>query len=109
MEPLYAARTAIVVREQSFRSLRAGMAVVYRSRANRYVAHLLVEELAGGWLASGLNNPTPDDELVTPANFVGVVLAAYAAEDTMFRARMAAALASKGGVDRSPRLAAGRD
>eukprot|EP01034_Spumella_vulgaris_P006642 gene6642-8448_t len=46
MEPLYASGTAIVVREQHFRTLRAGMAVVYRNRANRYVAHLLVEEMA---------------------------------------------------------------
>ena len=106
MEPLYAHGTAIVVREQSFRTLRRGMAVVYRNQANRYVAHLLVEEVAAGWIASGLNNPAPDDELVTTANFVGVVQAAYAATDTKFRADIAAGLASKHGVDRSPRLAA---
>jgi hypothetical protein len=109
MEPLYAARTAIVVREQSFRTLRPGMAVVYRNRANRYVAHFLLEELAGGWMACGLSNPTPDEELVTRANFVGVVQAAFAADDTMFRARIAAGGSSKTGVDRSPLLAAGRD
>jgi len=109
MEPLYAARTAIVVREQSFRTLRPGMAVVYRNRANRYVAHLLVEELAGGWVASGLSNPTSDDELVTHANFVGIVQAAFAADDTMLRARIAAGGSSKVGGDRGPLLAAGRD
>jgi signal peptidase I len=109
MEPLYASGTAIVVREQNFRTLRAGMAVVYRNRANRYVAHLLVEELAAGWIASGLNNPAPDPELVTAHNFVGVVQAAYAAADTKFRAEIAAELASKHGVDRRAQWVVVRD
>ena len=109
MEPLYASGTAIVVREQSFRTLRPGMAVVYRSRANRYVAHLLVEEMATGWIVSGLNNPAPDEELVTAHNFVGVVQAAYASADTKFRAEIAAGLASKHGVDRRAQWVVVRD
>lgn len=106
MEPLYASGTAILVREQSFRTLRAGMAVVYRSRSNRYVAHLLVEEMAAGWIASGLNNAEADEELVTARNFVGVVQAAYASADTQFRSEIAAGLVSKYGVDRRAQMVA---
>jgi hypothetical protein len=105
MEPLYPSGTAIVVREQSYRTLRAGMAVVYRNENNLYVAHMLVEELAAGWIATGLNNAKPDDELVTAENFVGVVQAAYASTDTHFRAEIAARLAHEHGIDRSARVA----
>jgi signal peptidase I len=105
MEPLYPSGTAIVVREQSYRTLRAGMAVVFRNENNLYVAHMLVEELAAGWIATGLNNAKPDDELVTAENFVGVVQAAYASTDTHFRAEIAARLAHEHGFDRSARVA----
>ena len=78
MEPIYVSGTAIVVREQSYRLLRAGQVVVYRNGGGYFVAHILVEELAGGWIAMGLNNARPDGELVTAGNFVGLVVAAYA-------------------------------
>ncbi len=78
MRPLYPDRTAIVVREQSFNRLRPGMIVVYRNPDGRYIAHALVEELRKGWIAIGLNNAEPDDELVTKDNYVGVITAAFA-------------------------------
>ncbi len=105
MAPLYAHGTAIVVREQSFRTLRPGLPVVYRHRRGHYVAHSLVEFRRGGWVACGINNPEPDDELVTEQNFVGVIKAAYASADTPFRTALAAQLPLHDEVDRSTRTA----
>jgi hypothetical protein len=105
MEPMYGSGTAIVVHEQSFQSLRPGMPVVYRNRRGYYVAHMIVEPIRGGWLAIGLNNAKPDDELVTKDNYVGVIQAAFAAADTPFRADLAARVALKAGIDRSAKMA----
>lgn len=104
MEPMYASGTAIVVREQSYLSLRAGMPVVYRNRRGHYVAHMIVQPVRGGWLAIGVNNAKPDNELVTRGNYVGVIQAAYAAADTSFRADIAARVALKDGIDRSAQM-----
>ncbi len=107
MEPVYASGTAIVVREQSFRLLRAGQAVVYRNVRGRFVAHILVEESPDGWVVAGLNNGGPDRELVTAKNFMGVVLAAYAsAKVTPTAAELAARQAIKDGVADGARTAA---
>ncbi len=77
MEPAYPQGTALVVQEHSYRTLRPGMSVVYRNTEGFYVAHMVLERLPKGWLAMGLNSVDPDDELVTPRNFVGVVTAAF--------------------------------
>ena len=90
MEPMYMSGTAVVVHEQSYRTLRPGMLVIYRSSGGKYVAHMLLKELRGGWLAIGVNNRMPDHELVTRRNFVGVVQAAFASADTLLRAAAAA-------------------
>jgi hypothetical protein len=95
MEPLYASGTAIVVREQSFLMLRTGQIVVYRNARGRFVAHLLVQESAGGWSVMGLNNTEPDDEQVTANNYVGVVLAAYASAKMPSAAELATRQAIK--------------
>jgi hypothetical protein len=105
MAPLYASGTAIVVREQSYLTLRPGMPVVYRHSRGHYVAHALLESRRDGWVACGINNPEPDDELVTEQNFVGVIKAAYASADTPFRTELAARLALHDEVDRSTRTA----
>jgi hypothetical protein len=105
MEPMYVSGTAIVVHEQSFHTLSAGLPVVYRNRRGHYVAHMIVEPIRGGWLAIGLNNAKPDDELVTKDNYVGVIQAAFAAADTPFRADLAARVALKAGIDRSAKMA----
>lgn len=78
MEPMYPSETAVVVHECSFRTLEIGMPVVYRNGRGFYVAHMLVGDVPGGWLAIGVNNTEPDDDLVTGKNFVGVITAAYA-------------------------------
>lgn len=105
MAPLYANGTAVVVREQSYITLRPGMPVVYRHRRGHYVAHALLEYRRGGWVARGVNNPEPDDELVTAENFVGVIKAAYASADTPFRAELAGRLALHAEADRKTRTA----
>ncbi|MBC7367739.1 MAG: S24/S26 family peptidase [Undibacterium sp.] len=105
MEPMYVSGTAIVVHEQAYTTLRTGMPVVYRNSRGFYVAHMLVEEMRDGWLAIGVNNAEPDQELVTRNNFVGVIQAAYAASDTPFRADVAARVALKDGIDRSAKMA----
>lgn len=105
MAPLYASGTAIVVREQSYVTLRPGMPVVYRHRRGHYVAHALLEFRRGGWVACGINNPDPDDELVTEQNFVGVIKAAYASFDTPFRTELAAQFALRSEAERSTRTA----
>ena len=95
MEPVYLGGTAIVVHPCSYRTLRAGMAVVYTNRRGHYVAHMLVEEMPKGWFAIGLNNAEPDDDLVTAGNLVGVVKSAYAATDSPFRQDIAARIAMR--------------
>ena len=75
-KPPYAGGTAIVVRERSDRTLRAGMAVVYRNERKFCVAHRLVDNPAAGRIATGLNNARPDRELVLAENSIGAVQAA---------------------------------
>jgi len=90
MEPIYLGGTAVVVRPCSYRLLRTGMAIVYVNRHSFYVAHMLVEQTPAGWLAIGLNNKEPDDDLVTPENLVGVIKQAFTANDAAFRPDLAA-------------------
>ncbi len=105
MEPMDVSGTAIVMHEQGFDTLRVGMPVVYRNSRGFYVAHMRVEEMRGGWRASGVNTEEPDEELVMRNNFVGVIQAAYAAADTPFRADVAARVALKDGIARSAKVA----
>ena len=89
MEPLYVSGTAIVTLPCAFHQLRAGMTVVYVNRSGRGVAHVLINEMPGGWIAQGVNNRTEDDDLVTADNLVGVVAQAYASADTATRRGLA--------------------
>jgi hypothetical protein len=93
MEPVYVAGTAVVVHPTAFHMLRQGQAVVYTNRRGAHVAHMLVEQRAEGWVATGLNNAEPDAALVTAHNLVGVIRHAFVAEDTVFRPDIAAQLA----------------
>lgn len=72
------------------------MTVVYVSRRGSRVAHTVVGETRGGYLLQGVNNDEEDEELLTPANYIGVVVDAYASADTTFRADLAQRLAAKG-------------
>ncbi len=95
MEPLYVSGTAIVVLPCEFNQLRAGMTVVYVGHTGRGVAHVLINEMPKGWIAQGVNNRQEDEDLVTPANLVGVVTQAYASADTPLRREIASRTAQK--------------
>lgn len=79
MHPLYPTGTLLVLRPVRYDELRRGQTVVYRSRAGRPVAHVLVTRTRDGWRARGLNNRRHDFEPVHAGNLLGVVVAAYAA------------------------------
>lgn len=95
MLPLYARGTALLVAEHDYKKLKKGMTAVYVNRAGRRVAHCIVGEIRGGYLVQGLNNAEEDEELVTPDNFLGVVVAAYASSTTDYRTAMLEKLAPK--------------
>jgi hypothetical protein len=75
MAPVYGDGTVLVVRPIAFDQLHEGMTVVYLNSQGRRIAHRLLRREEQGWRARGLNNATPDDELVTPQNLIGVVYA----------------------------------
>lgn len=98
MEPLYATNTAIVVREIAYDDIKKGMTVVYLKSSGVRVCHSVVGETAGGYLVQGVNNDEEDAELVTPDNFIGVIVQAYASADTAFRTDTEKRLVAKGKV-----------
>jgi hypothetical protein len=100
MEPVYLSGTAIVVHPTVYCALRPGQAVVYINRRGFHVAHMLVEKLAKGWVAVGLNNNSEDDDLVTSDNLVGTIKSAYIASDTNFRPDVASRIALRDAVSR---------
>lgn len=81
MSPHFGASTAVVVAPLDFTVLRRGMTVVYRTTRGRLVAHALIAKMPQGWVAQGLGNAFEDDDLVTTANLVGVVVAAYSGDE----------------------------
>lgn len=89
MTPLYVSGTAIVAVPCDYHQLQVGMTVVYVNRNGRGVAHVLVNEMPGGWIAQGVNNRSEDADLVTAGNLVGVVTQAYASADTPMRRAIA--------------------
>lgn len=89
MEPVYASGTAIVVMPCDYHLLRPGMSVVYVNQDGRGIAHALVRETRGGWVAQGVSNPECDPDLVTARNLVGVITQAYASSDTPLRRELA--------------------
>jgi hypothetical protein len=95
MEPLFATHTAIVVNPCDFSELRKGMMILYRDGDGWGVAHVLVEQVDGGWTAQGVNCAEEDPTLVTPENIVGVVTHAYAAAEPEGRKAMVASLRAK--------------
>lgn len=98
MEPLYATNTAIVIQQIDYEHIKKGMTVVYRKSTGVRVCHSVVGETTGGYLVQGVNNDVEDAELVTPDNFMGVIVEAYASADTTFRADTEKRLAAKGKV-----------
>jgi hypothetical protein len=82
MQPLYASGTAIVVTPVDFSKLRKGMQVLYVNHDGFGVAHVLVGDLPGGWIAQGVGNKDEDPDIVTPRNLVGVITQVYASVTT---------------------------
>lgn len=91
MEPIYAPQTAIVVKEVSYNEIKKGMTVVYRKSNGRYVAHSVIGEDARGYIVQGVNNDEPDEVSVNERNLVGVIAAAYSANQGGLHAMLAQA------------------
>ncbi len=81
MEPLYCDNTLLVVHPKPFDQLERGMSVVFRTKDNRSVTHVLVAKSKDGWRTTGLNNRRYDAIPVTAQNLQGVVVAAYTVVD----------------------------
>lgn len=98
MEPISTTR---YLHEQHFRTLRAGMPVVYGHCPRFCVAHQLIEERVVGWPGTGFNRREPDGTLATSIN-PGVITAAFVSADTPSRADATScdALLTKGKVGR---------
>ena len=77
MHPLYGPGTILVMRKPPYGELKRGQTVLYRTKEQKVVAHLLVAKVRDGWRVQGLNNSTHDMEPLSPDNFVGVVIAAF--------------------------------
>ena len=77
MQPLYTPGTILVLRQLPFDELRRGQTVLYRSKAQKIVAHVLVAKARDGWRVRGLNNRIHDMEPVRSDNLVGIVVAAF--------------------------------
>ena len=77
MHPLYDPGTVLVLQKTAYGELKRGQTVLYRTKQQKVVAHLLVAKVRDGWRVQGLNNSTHDMEPVSPDNYVGVVIAAF--------------------------------
>jgi hypothetical protein len=77
MQPLYAPGTILVMQQCAFDKLRPGQTALYRTKAGKVVAHVLIARARDGWRATGLNNRIHDMEPVLAENLVGIVIAAF--------------------------------
>lgn len=57
-----------------FEDIRRGDVITFRSQKYGVMSHRAIKRVAGGWWTKGDGNPLPDDDLATPANFVGILL-----------------------------------
>lgn len=90
MQPLYSPGTILVLQQFPYELLERGQTVLYRNRARKIVAHVLVAKARDGWRVAGLNNRDHDMEPVSAANLVGVVIAAFQPLPVPARVRVAA-------------------
>ena len=77
MQPLYSPGTILVLQQVPYAELKRGQTVLYRNKARKVVAHVLVAKVRDGWRAQGLNNQAHDMEPVCEENLVGIVVAAF--------------------------------
>jgi signal peptidase I len=92
MQPLYAPGTILVLQACTYAQLRPGQTALYRNKAGKAVAHVLITKARDGWRTAGLNNRVHDMEPVVADNLVGIVIAAF----QPIRAKPAMQLASAG-------------
>ncbi len=91
MEPLYAPNTAVVVKPIAYDDIKKGMTLVYRKANGRLVAHSVIGEDGRGYIVQGVNNDEADEVSVNERNIVGVIAAAYSANNGGFHQMIAAA------------------
>lgn len=77
MQPLYTPGTILVMQACTITQLQPGQTVLYRNKAGKAVAHVLITKARDGWRTAGLNNPVHDMEPVVADNLVGIVIAAF--------------------------------
>lgn len=91
MRPLYAPGTIMVMQQCAFAELKPGQTALYRNKAGKVVAHVLITRARDGWRAAGLNNRLHDMEPVLAGNLVGIVVAAFQPARSGSRAQFASA------------------
>lgn len=77
MQPLYAPGTILVLQACAYPQLQSGQTALYRNKAGKVVAHVLIAKARDGWRTAGLNNRIHDMEPVVADNLVGIVIAAF--------------------------------
>lgn len=77
MQPLYEPGTILVMQACAYAQLQSGQTVLYRNKAGKVVAHVLIARARDGWRTAGLNNRIHDMEPVVAGNLVGIVIAAF--------------------------------
>lgn len=77
MHPFFGEGALVVVKKIDSSRLRSGMVVVYTNRFGETVAHRLLSNRDGGWVAKGYNNDREDSTLVNASNLIGVVYATF--------------------------------
>lgn len=82
MQPLYQPNTILVLQQQPYAKIARGQTAIYRSKKKKTVAHVLIAKARDGWRSAGLNNATHDMEPVVAENLVGVVIAAFAPQES---------------------------
>jgi len=77
MQPLYEPGTILVMQACAYTQLQSGQTALYRNKAGKVVAHVLIAKARDGWRTAGLNNRIHDMEPVVADNLVGIVIAAF--------------------------------
>jgi len=77
MQPLYQPGTILVLQPMPYEKLERGQTALYRNRAGKAVAHVLITKARDGWRVAGLNNRMHDMEPVMAKNLIGVVIGAF--------------------------------
>ena len=82
MEPLIPPEAWIVTETIPYDRLEIGQVVLYNRSPGRRVAHALVKRTREGWITIGVNNQqVADYTRVTRRNYIGVVTAAFVAQN----------------------------